>query len=207
MGLLQSGGLTAGNGSEIGPKGSGTFTITVSGAIITNGAATIFGSYDDCPNTADPCYATSIAALPVEFISASIECLHEGVKITWNTASELNSDYFILEVFNDSYTWENVAEVSSAGFSNQPTKYSVIDENRVHRYGVFRLIQFDLNGQSKLLGEFKFECEFEEDIKIYPNPSNAEVKLSLGGDLKVGEYLLEVISMSGSKVYTEPFNY
>ncbi|TNF48130.1 MAG: hypothetical protein EP305_06280 [Bacteroidetes bacterium] len=201
------GNLTAGQGSAIGPVDSGTGTITVNGAIITDGTATIFGSYADCPNTADPCYTTSISALPVEFISASIECLPDGVQISWNTASEHNSDYFKLEVFNDTYTWEMVAEVSAVGFSNQPTEYSVIDDNRIHRNGIFKLTQFDLDGQAKVLGEFKSECEFEEDVKIYPNPSNGEVMLSLGKDLKIGQYLMEVISLSGKLVYEMPFNY
>ncbi len=191
------GDLSAGQGSEIGPEGPGTGSITVEGAIFTDGTATVFGSTSDCPDSDNPCYTSSMEPLPVEFLGASVECGINSATLKWSTSSEINSSHFSIEVFNENDFWETIGIIGAVGNSNQSTVYEFVDHNREHLKSVFRLNQFDVDGQGKVLGEFSSDCNLQNEVIVYPNPSSENITLSFGSEIGKGDYLLELYSISG----------
>jgi hypothetical protein len=91
-------------------------------------------------------------ALPVELISFEASSINDRNLIKWQTASEYNSDYYILESSQDGENYSFVQQTSAAGYSNHKIDYSIVDST--HRTGItyYRLLQHDRDGQMEVFG-------------------------------------------------------
>jgi hypothetical protein len=112
--------------------------------------------------------------LPVELISFSGSCEGNEVSINWQTASEFNSDYFILSRSNDGIQWFDITQTEAAGFSNQISEYQFIDFTH-HVNSYYRLTQVDIDGKTEVFEDkiIQTSCDgsTEELLYTYPNPS------------------------------------
>ena len=92
-------------------------------------------------------YRTEPVGLPVELLFFNGEN-KEGLNlIEWATASEYNSDYFLVEHSSDGNEWRKLSEVSAMGYSNVYTQYVLWDCNVLPITNYYRLSQFDYDGQ------------------------------------------------------------
>jgi len=86
------------------------------------------------------------APLPVIMTSSELLCEGGKVHIHWETASELQCDYYIVEKSTDGINWEKLVTVNGPGNSYEPMEYHAYDES-IHREGMYyRIVQVDLNG-------------------------------------------------------------
>jgi hypothetical protein len=112
--------------------------------------------------------------LPVELISFSGSCEGNEVSINWQTASEFNSDYFILSRSYDGIQWFDITQIAAAGFSNQISDYQFIDFTH-HVNSYYRLTQVDIDGKTEVFEDkiIQTSCDgtTEELLYTYPNPS------------------------------------
>ena len=100
-----------------------------------------------------------IAALPVELISFTVTNI-EGVNVLkWKTASEHNSDYFLLKRSTTGEFDENsvISINDAAGNSNEESSYTVIDNSFRNNINYYQLIQVDINGQYKEYGPISID--------------------------------------------------
>ena len=82
--------------------------------------------------------------LPVVLTKFETYCQEDNsIEIVWQTASEQNSDYFILEKSTDGVNWFNLDRILAAGNSTSTLNYNVLDNN-VDNYNYYRLMQFDV---------------------------------------------------------------
>ena len=90
--------------------------------------------------------------LPVELISFSGEYMeNEKVLLEWQTASETNNDYFILEKSFDARTFTKTGIVKGNGNSTNLHSYSFIDRFDSNSMIVYyRLLQIDYDGKEQL---------------------------------------------------------
>jgi endonuclease I len=85
--------------------------------------------------------------LPVELLSCSAEIYNDNVILKWQTASEVNNDYFSVERSYNAKDFEEIAQVQGAGNSNQIQNYKYLDQNAdVNQSIYYRLKQIDYNG-------------------------------------------------------------
>ena len=122
--------------------------------------------------------------LPVELLSFEAMYLGDaGVLTQWATASEVHNDYFLVERSSDLDRWEWQAKIKGAGTSNVYHYYKWVDEEPLSGHSYYRLRQVDLYGTSTLSevrdvyiagGDLEIET-----IRVYPNPSNAEVNIEV----------------------------
>lgn len=95
---------------------------------------------------------TSCSALPVELI------YFDGISyplmnvLKWSTASENNSDYFLIQRSSDGVEWRDVFTQKAAGFSNDNINYSFIDSYLNNGYVYYKLLQYDIDGKFKEYG-------------------------------------------------------
>lgn len=118
-------------------------------------------------------------SLPVELTYFTGECV-EGVNILkWQTASEHNSDYFLLQKSTSGEFDENsvIGIVESAGNSNQVIDYSFVDKTFSKAINYYKLIQVDFDGA------------FKEYDPIAIDNTNKQKKV------------LQTINMMGQQVY------
>ncbi len=117
---------------------------------------------------------TNIGAtpLPVELTSFTAEFLGGFVKLNWETESELNSDFFVVQKTSDGERFTDVVKVGAAGTSTTPKAYGAVDEMTLPGRWYYRLKQTDYDGSysySKLIAVNVPESMVRT---VYPNPTD-----------------------------------
>jgi hypothetical protein len=116
------------------------------------------------------------SAVPVEITSFQTQVSdNQKVNIRWETASEINSHYFILEHSRDAVNYKMIANIEAAGSSQTKKLYNFIDENALFGTNYYRLKQIDKDGTQQV---FRPQSVIIEDVNvpfgIFPNPSSAD---------------------------------
>jgi len=124
-----------------------------------------------------------ISPLPVELTYFKVENTFNGSELVWETASEINADYFEILKSYDMKKWIFVDRVGAAGNSNQLLKYSYsIPKEREIVY--YQLKQVDFNGDTYDKGILSVKPNLDYTIsnnRIYlPTPSDIKVSNSYG---------------------------
>jgi hypothetical protein len=84
--------------------------------------------------------------LPVELLDFSAEELSDKqILISWQTASEINNNYFVLERSYDANNFEKIAQIQGSGNSNSIIEYSFIDKQTANKKIYYRLKQVDFD--------------------------------------------------------------
>ena len=112
------------------------------------------------------------AALPVELIDFTSEIIDGNVAIKWETASELNNDYFELQRSTDGLNWKVLDVIPGMGTTHLPTRYKFLDENPISGSSFYRLKQVDEDGSFELSEVISLDFKFEKNIELFPNPTN-----------------------------------
>ena len=93
--------------------------------------------------------ASCIYPLPIELLDFNAQVIKDYTLISWSTASEINSDYFVLEKSFDGINYYSIATINGSGNSNHQTNYSFIDKERINNITYYRLKQIDFDGKFK----------------------------------------------------------
>ncbi len=138
-------------------SGQGTQNVVINFGSLDENYRVICIPYDAHPGTlsnpSDACYAalsyfpTSVS-LPVELTYFRIHALETGLQIQWQTASETDNDYFIIEQSADGVNFREAGRVAGAGNSNQEINYVFTLEKIPYGISYYRLTQVDYDGRS-----------------------------------------------------------
>ena len=114
--------------------------------------------------------------LPIELSNfRAIVINDEQVNLTWQTASEINNDYFTIERSSDAVNWEMVEKVDGAGNSNSALNYSLVDKTPYCGTSYYRLKQTDFDGRFSFSEIISITLRDSHNFKmyVYPNPANS----------------------------------
>jgi hypothetical protein len=107
------------------------------------------------------------SVLPVEISFFNFDVVKNSVKLTWQTAWELNNAGFEVERSENSGNWIKTGSVMGNGNTNGLSDYCFTDQNlKTGKYN-YRLKQIDFNGN--------FEFHALADIVIIGKPKSSEV--------------------------------
>jgi hypothetical protein len=111
--------------------------------------------------------------LPVELTHFEAKALPtRQVEVRWKTASERDSEYFLLERSTDLRTFAPVARVPAAGTVSQPRQYQFLDEVLPPDVYYYRLTQVDLDGSRQVYRPVWVRVsEVGAGRKPFPNPA------------------------------------
>ncbi|HET9503660.1 MAG TPA: T9SS type A sorting domain-containing protein [Hymenobacter sp.] len=130
-------------------SGTGTGASPVSGSL-TSAVFTSFSDFTLGATNADPSInplsSSASGPLPVQLVSFAAARQGSGVRVTWATASEKNSDYFVVERSLDGHTFARVARVAAQGTTAQGHAYASLDGAAPAARLYYRLRQVDLDG-------------------------------------------------------------
>lgn len=89
------------------------------------------------------------SVLSIDLLTFYAEQSTFGNRISWNTKSELNNDYFTLQHSTDGITWRTIGIIDGNGTSNETHKYSY--DHQIESTGLmyYKLFQTDLDGETK----------------------------------------------------------
>ncbi len=130
------------------------------GALVS-GKITIYG-----PNAPAP--------LPVELLNFRVLEKSDMLVLSWETASEQNSDYFGIEHSVDAMNFADIGRQAAGGMSNSLYNYAFTHNNPSRGINYYRLKQVDLDGTftysniiSAVLGK--------DALAFYPNPATQTI--------------------------------
>jgi hypothetical protein len=146
--------------------------------------------------------ASGESALPSEMVYLNATCNETKNTLTWATASESNTDIFIIEKSEDGIKWNTLDKVKAAGNSNVTIEYLFLDQNAKRGVNYYQIKQVDLNGNTNIYGPITANCQSEElEINVFPNPTKGDCQLNINAN-KSTEYLISVENNEGKVLYT-----
>lgn len=135
--------------------------------------------------------------LPVELISFDGVYKNGLVNLHWQTASEINNDYFQIERMIGA-SFEPIGWIQGMGTSVTSTDYYFTDSIPTLGIKYYRLLQVDFSGVSQYSKIIKVEMESDyAEILLYPNPTaTGDFYLSIQNEL-FNDILVSIISENG----------
>ncbi len=173
-----------------------------SGSITSNTLVTEFSpfTFGDTTNT-NP--------LPIELLYFNATYNGSTVDATWQTASEINNDYFTVERSLDGIHFFAVGVIvpskAKGGNSTSDLSYYLNDDNVTPGVYYYRLKQTDFNGEFKYSNiavvEIKGNADFS--FNISPNPSDGTALNSIITAEKGQEVVIVVYDVLGQELYSK----
>jgi len=108
--------------------------------------------------------------LPVDLLFFTARATLSNVKINWATASEINSDYFVIEKSDDGLEYRTLAKVNAQGNSVSRVEYEIFDEKPTIGKAYYRLKEVDLDGKQAVYEVVLVEFTGLRITSVYPNP-------------------------------------
>ena len=132
--------------------------------------------------TASPYITLAIAdptILPVELTSFNASCKNGKTTLVWNTASEKNNEYFIVEYSTNGKNFFPLTTIPAAGNSNINHKYAYIHYSRSNT-NYYRLTQVDFDGKVTYSIIQSASCSgTDTKLSIYPQPTAIGQELTI----------------------------
>jgi len=147
-----------------------------------------------------------INSLPVKLIILSVYQSNNNAVLTWQTASEIKSDYFGIERSINNVDWTSIAKVQAQGNSNVQVSYGYKDDIKpLMQQNVktiyYKLKQVDIDGAAVYSNTITVNLKpGVNNITLYPLPlNNILTAISNNGEL-VSE--ISLLDMSGKEILT-----
>lgn len=140
--------------------------------------------------------------VPVELVYFTGSVMDGAAHLKWQTATEINSDYFLVEKSLDGEVFVPIQRVQAAGNSVHLNDYMVIDPHMENGNVYYRLSQFDFNGAFEVFAPIVLNKEdMEGRISVSPNPGRDEIRVVLPETRLGGE--ITVMDLTGRAVLVE----
>jgi hypothetical protein len=143
--------------------------------------------------------------LPVELAYFNAERAGSGaVNLSWQTASEVNCDYFAVERSENGSDFQILDKVQGAGNSTIARQYSYVDANPHTPVSYYRLKEIDFDGASETFKVVSVNIASEHELVIYPNPvstgESATVQIPAGNEKTLQ---VSVMDIHGKKIFSQ----
>jgi len=150
-----------------------------------------------------------ITCLPVELVYFSGEERDCSIHLSWETATEVNSDYFIVERSFDAIQFNEVGRVNAAGNSTESITYNFTD-NGINAQTYYRLKQVDFDGSAEYFDVIKIHATCFEDgtegdiLDVYPNPVGEAGSMNVKAYSPYNETVtISIMDVTGKLVLTQ----
>lgn len=127
-------------------------------------------------------YVNSNIQLPVELTRFTGKVSDLFVVLNWETESETNNDFFVLERSKDGIHFEEIGQVDGAGNTTKVSYYSFIDKEPLTGDNYYRLSQMDYDGRQSFSEVIVIEYIGVKTFLIYPNPVVNTINFALDSE-------------------------
>lgn len=146
--------------------------------------------------------------LPVKWSGFFVSPTKEGhCRLSWQTASEVNNDYFDVERSNDGIHFIPTGRVDGSGNRSEATNYDFLDETvEPGNTYFYRIKQVDFDGTTDYSVILSVEIKgLSLRLNISPNPVVGNVKIELNEALET-DLQLDIYNANGQSVKTFQVN-
>ena len=161
--------------------------------------------YKGDPDVLGPQYASSstsdfdpFIALPVKYISFTLNYTNNNVLVQWSTSDEVNASMFQVERSFDGSDWIALTSISAIGNSADVTNYSYTDKNISARVIYYRIKEIDMDGKFTYTAVRSLKTEIANagvQILSFQN----QVLLQFASEIR-GTVMVQFISLSGQVI-------
>jgi len=125
------------------------------------------------------------------------------VEISWQTAMEINNDYFTVEKSVTGIDFTALGVIDGSGNSQSILNYQTIDPSPYYGTSYYRLKQTDFDGKFSYsdIVTVNFNENKINAITAYPNPFDQEINLMFRSDLEKN-IIVNIIDVIGNTVYS-----
>jgi len=148
--------------------------------------------------------AQVVTIVPVELTSFTVTADKNNVNLAWSTATETNSNQFIVERKTAGSEWTEAGTVKAAGTSTTTKTYSFSEKNLTAGKYSYRLKQVDFDGSTQTFDAVEVEVGIPTAFDLsqnYPNPFNPTTRINFAIPT-AANVTLEVFDISGQKIAT-----
>lgn len=139
--------------------------------------------------------------LPVKLLEFSGRNSGSRNLLQWTTATEINSDYFIIERSRDAQAYETIGRVNTSGFSTTEINYFFTDLSPLNGINYYRLVMTDRSGKaeySKIIS-INMNDKGQLDISYAAlSPNSATLRVNSPQSQSAG---LSILNMNGQVVF------
>ncbi len=169
---------------------------------VINGAASV---YNYSPSIIDsnncfPVDSNTCTTMPVTLLNFTSALLNKTVKLQWQTATEINSNYFVIERSSDGINFSGIGKVNAAGNSNSLKQYSFLDNNPLS-VNYYRLKEADFNGSVSYSKILQVNMPQSQALNIIGNPVQHVLQLQINASSSQTNYL-SIFDFSGRRLKT-----
>lgn|GEM_PF-1966822 len=152
-----------------------------------------------------PYGGTGNFTLPVDLTSFLTRTFEDRIDIEWETQSEINNDYFLVERLQNS-SWEAIGQVTGNGTTNEFHFYQYSDyEVNVTGAAYYRLRQFDFNSQENLSQIIQSEVLVNQGHKYKFVQNGSRIALNFL-DRHDESATIQVVTAEGRIVFDKTFD-
>jgi hypothetical protein len=144
------------------------------------------------------------APLPVVLVNFTGTCQNGFSDLSWTTASETNNSHFDVLRSDNGEPFRVVGTVSGNGTTSMTHEYSFTDEEPVGSATVYRLAQYDFNGQSELFAPITVSSCSLEGSSVHVYDGNSELVVLVNAESE-SVYTVSIMDMQGRIVNTQQF--
>ena len=132
--------------------------------------------------------------LPINLLSFSGKEEKGKVKLSWETAQEINNEYFNIEHSTDGIKFTKIASINSKGNTSTGNKYEYDDNQFVNGNNFYRLKQIDVDG-TFTYSPIVMVKAIAKQISIYPNPVKNEIILNTKENIISNKF--KIVNLAG----------
>lgn len=140
--------------------------------------------------------------LPIELVYFNAEYNQQEIDFSWQTASELDNDFFTIEGSTDGLIWIKMHQIEGAGSTQEVQNYALSSSNR-KQFEYFRLKQTDFDGNFSYSDIVALPL-LRDKLEVYPNPGNGrQLTINL---TSTEQGLLQIFGNDGRVEYSKDLN-
>jgi hypothetical protein len=138
------------------------------------------------------------APLPVKLMSFDIQNESGVAVLSWKTASEMNSDQFIIQHSSDGKLWADIESMQAKGESTVNVQYQYVHVNPSAGQNLYRLKMLDKDGTFAYSQIRAIKIEGGNSVSVFPNPTTGTLNISEAAQVKIAK--LEIFNTTGQLV-------
>lgn len=182
-----------------GTAGSANMNPAVDGELIWN---LEYFSGSGCEQSFSGMLESACQPLPVELIAFEVRVENAYNLLTWETQSEENSAWFVVQRSVDGINFEEIGKTPAAGSSREAQQYEFTDEVPISR-AYYRLMALDADGYFEYSDIIYLIRKNKgiSDVKTYPMPFGQEFTLEFNTSRQTA-MMLQIHDVTGRLVKT-----
>ena len=143
--------------------------------------------------------------VPVNLVDLNANLSGNNVLVNWITASEQNSDRYVVERSIDGAIFAAVGTVKAAGNSNTYQSYLFTDAGAKALIATgtmyYRLAMYDRDGHMEYSKVVSVSNNNDVDVSLFPNPFNNQLVLNINSN-EAGNVTVAILDINGKQQYS-----